>query len=99
MSLLAIVIVVYTESLGEMKNWHGFTICWFCQFNIICYSFEELTLTDVKPMCMHAIREYQRGKYHCIIVLFYWFGISCMTIDNFCYYLQNRLIQISQTGG
>ncbi len=27
------------------------------------------------------------------------FGISCMTTDNFCFYLQNRLIQISQTEG
>jgi hypothetical protein len=40
------------------------------------------------------------GKYHCTIGLpFDWFGISCMTIDNFCFYLQNRLIQTSQTGG
>jgi len=30
---------------------------------------------------------------------FDWFGISCMTTDNFCFYLQNRLIQTSQTGG
>jgi hypothetical protein len=28
-----------------------------------------------------------------------WFGISCMTADKFCSYLQNRLIQTSQTGG
>jgi hypothetical protein len=27
------------------------------------------------------------------------FGISCMTTDNFCFYLQNRHIQTSQTGG
>ncbi len=41
-----------------------------------------------------------RGKYHCTVdLLFDWFGISCMTIDNLCFYLQNRLIQISQTGG
>jgi hypothetical protein len=31
--------------------------------------------------------------------LFDWFGISCMTTDNFYFYLQNRLIQTSQTGG
>jgi len=42
-------------------------------------------------------REYLRGKYHCTIdLLFDLFGISCMTTDNF---LQNRLIQTSQTGG
>jgi hypothetical protein len=28
-----------------------------------------------------------------------WFGISCMKTVNFCFYLQNRLIQTSQTGG
>jgi hypothetical protein len=27
------------------------------------------------------------------------FGISCMITDNFCFYLQNRLIQTSPTGG
>ncbi len=40
------------------------------------------------------------GKYHCTVdLLFDWFGIICMTTDNFCFYLQNRLIQTSQTGG
>ncbi len=29
-------------------------------------------------------------------LLFDWFGISCMITDNFCFYLQNRLIQIKQ---
>ncbi len=45
-------------------------------------------------------REYLTGKYHCTIdLLLDWFGISCMTADNFCFYLPNRLIQTSQTGG
>jgi hypothetical protein len=36
--------------------------------------------------------------YHWTVdLLFEWFGISCMTTDNFCFYLQNRLIQTSQT--
>jgi len=40
------------------------------------------------------------GRYHCTIdLLFDWFGISCMTTDIFCFYLQNRLIQNNQTGG
>ena len=39
-------------------------------------------------------------KYHCTIdLLFDWFGISCMTTVNCCFYLQNRLFQTSQTGG
>ncbi len=49
---------------------------------------------------MPKTREYQRGKYHCTVdLLFDWFQISYMTTDNFCFYLQNRLIQTSQTGG
>jgi hypothetical protein len=40
------------------------------------------------------------GKYHCTVdLLFDWFGISCITSDNFCFYLQNRLIQTGQIGG
>ncbi len=40
------------------------------------------------------------GKYHCTVdFLFDWFGISCVITDNFCFYLQNRLIQTGQTGG
>jgi hypothetical protein len=42
-----------------------------------------------------GILKYQRT----IDLLFDWFGISCMTTENFCFYSQNRLIQISQTGG
>jgi hypothetical protein len=39
-------------------------------------------------------------KYHCTIdLLFDWFGIICITTYNFYFYLQNRLIQTSQTGG
>jgi hypothetical protein len=41
-----------------------------------------------------------KEKYHCTIdLLFDWFEISSMTTDNFGFYLQNRLIQTSQTGG
>jgi hypothetical protein len=39
-------------------------------------------------------------KYHCTVdLLFDWIGISCLTTGNFCFYLQNRLIQTRQTGG
>jgi hypothetical protein len=45
-------------------------------------------------------QEILKGKNHCTIdLLFDWFGISCMTTDNFCFYLQNRLIQTNQTRG
>ncbi len=47
---------------------------------------------------LHPAREYWR--YHCTVdLLFDWFGINCTTTDNFCFYLQNRPIQTSQTGG
>ncbi len=40
------------------------------------------------------------GKYHCTVdLLFDWLKISRITTDNFCFYLQNRLIQTNQTGG
>jgi hypothetical protein len=42
----------------------------------------------------------KEGKYNCTVdLLFDWFGISCKATDNFCFYLQNRIIQTSQTGG
>ncbi len=40
-----------------------------------------------------------KGYNYTIDLLFDWFGISCMSTDNFCFYLQNRPIQTSQTGG
>ncbi len=40
------------------------------------------------------------GKYHCTVnLLLDWLGISCVTTDNFCFYLQNGPIQTSQTWG
>ncbi len=49
---------------------------------------------------IHSSGNTFKGKYHCTNdLLFDWFGISCMTTDNFCFYLQNSLIQTSQTGG
>ncbi len=59
-----------------------------------CYLQDNMALCLVDPNTL--IRECLRGKYHCTIdLLFDWFGISCMT----CFYLQNRLIETSQTGG
>jgi hypothetical protein len=40
------------------------------------------------------------GKYHCTVdLLFDWIGINCMTTDICCFYMQNRLILTSLTGG
>ncbi len=44
----------------------------------------------------HGILKGEVSMYHWPPV---WFGISYMTTDNFCLYLQNRLIKTSQIGG
>jgi hypothetical protein len=65
-------------------------------FSIRILFFGQMEIGLPKPVS----REHQRGKYHCTVdLLFDWFGISCMTTDNFSFYLQNRLIQTGQTGG
>jgi hypothetical protein len=52
------------------------------------------TTTDIKQSGQGILK----GKYNRTIdLLFDWFGISCITTDNFCFYLQNRPIQTSQT--
>jgi hypothetical protein len=42
-----------------------------------------------------------KGDHYTVDLLFDWLGIRliCMTTDNCCFYLQNRPIQTSQTGG
>jgi hypothetical protein len=67
------------------------TLHYFTNFYYVClkYKFSKLLIGNTKG-----------GKYDCTIdLLFDWFGISCMTTDNFGFYLQNRLIQTSQAGG
>ncbi len=55
---------------------------------------------DSVTKLFHSLGMLKGGKYHFTVdLLFDRFGISCMTTDNFCLYLQNRLIQTSQTGG
>jgi hypothetical protein len=56
--------------------------------------------TNMLKQNQYLIQGILKGKFHCTIdLLFDWFGITCMTTDNFCFYLKNRLIQSSQTGG
>ncbi len=51
-------------------------------------------------MSCHISNGCSQGKYQCTIdLLFDWFGISSLTTDIFCFYLQKRLIQTSQIGG
>ncbi len=59
-----------------------------------------LGLAEMDSWIVGLSEEIPKGKNHCIVdLLFDWFGISCMTTANCCFYLQNRLIQTSQTGG
>jgi len=39
------------------------------------------------------------GSIPTVDLLFDWFGITCLRTNNFGFYLPNRLIQTSQTGG
>jgi hypothetical protein len=65
---------------------------WMLQLNMDKY------LVYFKFQYLRSNQGILRGEYHCTVdLLFDWFGISCT--DNFCFYLQNRLIQTSKTGG
>jgi hypothetical protein len=78
----------------------------------LCFSFllfsASFLLKEKKVLCHpypspHSLLSLSPGNakgYLCTIdLLFDWLGISCMTTDKFCFYLQNRLIQTSQTVG
>jgi hypothetical protein len=76
---------------------HNFT---FLLRNFISFYRHFHHYSNSPQMPFYAKSGNTKGEYHCTIdLLFDWFGISCMTTDNFCFYLQNRLIQTSQTGG
>jgi hypothetical protein len=73
-------------------------------FQLGPFSFNDSMSSERKTL--HSIENIDgnqgilKGKYNCTVdLLFDCFGISCITTDNFCLYLQNRPIQISQTGG
>jgi hypothetical protein len=52
--------------------------------------------TEAEMTGANPTRDTKGGKYHYTVdLLVDRFGISCMTTDNFCFYLQNRLIQTS----
>ncbi len=68
----------------------------FAILSNVCNKLECLSLASLSSLVLGILK----GKYDCNIdLLFDSFGISCVTTDNFCFYLQNRLIQTSQTGG
>ncbi len=70
--------------------------------NKMLYDITESNTELHNADCHHANIIYAeqgilKGEYHCTIdLLFDWFGINCMTTDNFGFYLQNRLIQTSR---
>ncbi len=66
--------------------------------HFVCLSLESVSLT-CKYETMLTLTNTLAREYCTVDLLFDLFGISRMTTDNFCFYLQNRLIQTSQTGG
>ena len=80
----------------------------FCQGSLLCSMPMDTTTILVMTFLTNNLgyidNTYNQGilngKHQCTIdLLFDWFGISCMTTDNFCFSLPNRLIQTSQTEG
>ncbi len=55
--------------------------------------------TELKSFLYTKMDHLTQGLIKGEVSLFDWIEISCMTTDNFSFYLQNRLIQTSQTGG
>ncbi len=71
---------------------------------IVTYDCQNMFIVQVTDQCTQSWTNCSqgilKGEVSCTIgLLLDWFGISCMTSDNFCFYLQNRLFQTSQTGG
>ncbi len=67
---------------------------------MVKFAFDQIWVWFNMNLFDNLSKEYLKGKYHCTVdLLFDWFGISCMTTNNFCFYSQNRLIQTCQTGG
>ncbi len=77
---------------------HRVLLYWVSQISPSCWV--SLCWISWRRNGDRLVRKYYRGTYYCTIdLMFDWFGISCMTTDNFCVYLQNRPVQTSQTGG
>ena len=91
--------MAYTKAVSRVENSGKVLSCNLMLFivqRLKCFVSQSRLKTDLlSPGNTKGWR-----KYHCTVdLLFDWFGISCMTTDNFCFYLQNRLLQTSQAGG
>jgi len=96
-----------SQSLNDWRNFKNVKMFIFFLFEKFSWkktekskqSLRNLSLSLSPMVCVIKLfsREYWRGKFHFTVdLLFDWFGISCLTTDNFCFYLQNRLIRTSQ---
>ncbi len=67
---------------------------------IVIYSHSVATIVNYNRKTLMVQAGNTNGGNHCTVdLLFDQFRVSCMTTHNFCFYLQNRLVQTSQTGG
>ncbi len=90
------------RNLGRVFNSRCGRTCLCCAITFVTKTAELKVENSAQTTfrLSHQPGNTKGGKYHCTVdLLFDWFGISCMTTDNYCFYLQNRLIQTSQTGG
>ncbi len=100
----------YIERYFKLKVWQIMMLIYICLLfarggepTLALFSFYHFFsrfIIALQGLPYIHTREHLRGKYHCTIdPLFDWFGISCMRIEDFCFYLQSWLIQTGQTGG
>ncbi len=111
---LSIINLIATLSINDIRHnniQHDYLVllCWghYAEYHIFIFLFwvslcwvSYAESRGAQKNFVGSTREFLRGKYHYTVdLLFDWFGISCTTTDNFCFYLQNSLTQTSQTGG
>ncbi len=68
---------------------------YLCMYGSVLYIY----LCVCVCVCVLAPGNTKGGSITVLLTSFDWIGISCITTYNFCFYLQNRPIQTSQTGG
>ncbi len=94
--------VYYVVSIMLISPLFWVSLCWVSwrRFKILISMFTFFRAALCKLIFVyHKHTLFQGIPKGEVDLLFDCFGISCMTTDNFCFYLQNRLIQTSQTGG
>jgi len=80
------------KCLTQTISWFGIrSLSVYTSVFYVCLYLERSTCSLLNTQAIQHVRpgNTKGGKYHCTIdLLFDWFGISCITPDNSCFYLQ-----------